>query len=155
MHAISFRHCRQFLKITDDSIAASIIGHSAAAFHLMKCADFLCTVPCISVLSLWPLQASRQLEVCAAALPSAPRQSDSYFWLTFVTHFSLQKLNREYCNADTNILLLTVLGLIFGLITTDWLWKWAQARSVSHNRLECQWSTGVMLLIDQLLFFFF
>lgn len=42
------------------------------------------------------------------------------------------------------------LGLIFGLITTDWLWEWALAHSVSHNRLECQWSNGVTVLKYQL-----
>lgn len=71
MHAISLHHCHQFLEITDDSITAFITVHSAAAFFLMKRADFLSSGPGIRALSLWLLQTSRQLEVSAAALPSA------------------------------------------------------------------------------------
>lgn len=41
-------------------------------------------------------------------------------------------------------------GLIFGLIPTDWLWKWEQGHNVHHNRLKCQWSNGAKVLIYQL-----
>jgi len=151
MHAISLHHCHQFLKITDDSIPAFITGHSAAAFFLMKCADFLGTVPSICVLSLWPLQASTQLEVSAAALPSAlclPHSQASSHWCHSL---SLQTLTRVCCNVLTLISYYWLcFGLIFGLITTDWFWKWAPAHDVNHNRLECQWSNRVIALKYQL-----
>lgn len=145
--AISLRHCHKLLKITDDSIIAFITGHSAAVLPLMKCADFLCTMPIICVLSLWPLQASRQLEVSAAALPSALSEHRSK------CPSQPSPVKVKIGDARSVVLIFyyrLCIGLIFGLIPTDWLWKWEQAHNVHHNRLKCQWSNGAKMLIYQL-----
>lgn len=118
----------------------------SAAVFLMKCADFLCAMPTICVLSPWPLQASRQLEVSAAALPSALSE--------YCSKCPSQPPRKSKLGDAISFVLISYyrlcFGLIFGLIPTDWLWKWEQAHNVHHNRLKCQWSNGAKVLIYQL-----
>lgn len=139
--AISLRRSHKLVKITEDSITAFITGHSAAAVFLMKCTDFLCSLPgSAQPLTTPGFQTAGGVCSCSALCPCSLSPSQPHW-------------KSKTGNAGSLVLISyyrLCFGWSFSLIPTDWLWKWEQAHNVHHNRLKCQWSNGAKVLIYQL-----
>ena len=128
MHAISLRHCHQLLE--NHWWLNNSFHHRPFSCCLLSdetCWFSFCTAPSACVLSLWPLRASRQLEVSAAALPSAlwRARQPGFTSPTPLSVPPFKKLNSERC--DTGIPLQPVL----------WTNLWA-----NNNWLTLEMGTG-------------